>query len=200
MPTARGLLADELQFHPVTPERLADLERFSAEHGKFRYCSCMRWRMTSSQFRNSTKEKRIEALNAMASSGEAVGVLAYDEDRPIGWCSIAPRSSYAALGRSRTMPPIDDEPVWSVVCFFVDSRYRRQGLMLNLLNAAVDYAASEGVLIVEGYPVKPAAPSYTYMGSLDTFRSAGFKDVTPAGQTRIVMRRHTIASGERNEG
>jgi hypothetical protein len=31
-----------LTFHPVTVERLADLARFSAQHGTFRYCSCMR--------------------------------------------------------------------------------------------------------------------------------------------------------------
>lgn len=196
MPTARGLLVDELQFHPVTPERLADLERFSAEHGKFRYCSCMRWRMTSSQFRNSTKEKRIEALDAMASSGEAVGVLAYDEDGPIGWCSIAPRSSYAALERYRALPPIDDKPVWSVVCLFVNSQYRRRGLTLNLLEAAIEYAASEGAVIVEGYPVDPTAPTYTYMGSPNTFLRAGFTDVTPPGQKRSVMR-HYIAATER---
>lgn len=194
MPNARQPLAAEFQLCPVTSERLADLERFSAEHGKFRYCSCMRWRMTSSQFRDSTKEGRAEALTILASSGQAVGVLAYDEDCPIGWCSIAPRRTYAALERSRTMPRIDDEPVWSVVCFFVDSRYRRQGLTLNLLNAAVDYASSEGARIVEGYPVEPSSSSYTYMGSPETFRRAGFRDVTPQGQKRIVMRRHITAS------
>lgn len=178
----------DLRFRPVNFDRLADLKRFSGEHGKFGYCSCMRWRMTSSEFRNSSKSERIEALNNEVRSAEATGILAYDGNRPVGWCSIGPRSSYAALERYRALPPIDEEPVWSVVCFFIDSRYRRQGLTLSLLEAAIDYAASEGAIIVEGYPVDPTAPSYTYMGSPSTFLRAGFTDVTPSGQKRNVMR------------
>ena len=190
MPTRTNLSLAELQFYPVTPERLPDLKRFSAEHGKFGYCSCMRWRMTSSEYRKSSKATRSDALYARVLEEEATGVLAYDDDRPIDWCSVGPRESYAALERYRALPRLDHAAVWSVVCFFVDSRYRRRGLTLSLLEAAVDYAASEGAVIVEGYPVEPDASSYTYMGSPNTFRQAGFEDVTPAGQTRTVMRRH----------
>ena len=183
-----------LQFQPVTAERISDLKHFSAEHGKFGYCSCMRWRMSSSQLRNSSKSERAEALNSRVCSGEATGVLAYHDGQPIGWCSVAPRSAYSALERYRALPRIDDEPVWSVVCSFVDRHHRRKGLTLQLLMAAVDYATSEGARIVEGYPVEPDAPSYTYMGSTDTFRRAGFEDVTPEGQKRTVMRRQITTS------
>ena len=186
--------ARDLQFHPVTPDRLADLKRFSAEYGKFGYCSCMRWRLTSAEYRRSSKAERADALFARVIDGEASGILAYDNELPVGWCSVAPRQSYSALERYRALPRIDSEPVWSVVCFFVSSHYRRQGLTLSLLEAAVDYAASEGALIVEGYPVEPDAPSYTYMGSPNTFLRAGFQDVTPAGQKRVIMRRYTTVS------
>lgn len=47
-----------LEIHPVTPERLDDLRCFSETHGKFRYCSCMRWRLTSTVFQQSSKEDR----------------------------------------------------------------------------------------------------------------------------------------------
>ena len=56
------------------------------------------------------------------------------------------------------------------------------------MRVAVDYAHAHNAPIVEGYPVAPDAPSYTYMGSPETFRRAGFVDVTPAGQKRLVMR------------
>jgi GNAT superfamily N-acetyltransferase len=178
----------EFQFHPVTPERLPDLARFSTEHGKFRYCSCMRWRMTSTEFRRSTKEDRVAALAGLVQQGTPIGVLASAERKPIAWCSIAPRESYRALERYRALPRIDDLPVWSVVCFSVDRRFRRRGLTQGLLRAAVHYARSQGAHIIEGYPVKPGARSYTYMGSPETFRRAGFRDVTPEGQERLVMR------------
>ena len=177
-----------LFFLPVTAERLPDLEEFSQCHGKFRYCSRMRWRLTSSVFRRSSKEDRVAALQKLVRTGTPVGILAYSGTTPVGWCSVAPRESYPALERSRVLPRIDDTPVWSVVCLFVDRHFRRQGLTGRLLQAAVDYARDQGAPAVEGYPVAPDAPSYTYMGSPETYRRAGFVDVTPAGQERLVVR------------
>lgn len=181
------------EFHPVTQERLPDLDRFSERHGKFRYCSCMRWRLTSPDYKRSTKESRVAALDGLVCQGTPVGVLAYQDGEPVGWCSVAPRETYAALERFRALPRLDDARVWSVVCFFVDSRLRRSGLTLGLLRAAAKYAASQGATIVEGYPVEPGPRLYTYMGSPATFLRAGFRDVTPPGQERRVMRYVVIA-------
>jgi Acetyltransferase (GNAT) family len=182
-----------LTFHPVTPERLPGLARFMESQGKFRYCACMRWRMPSSQYSGSTKEGRADALEHLVREGTPIGVLAYLDQEPVGWCSVAPRDSYAALERYRALPRIDDRPVWSVACFFVSSRIRRTGATLGLLKAAVEYAASQKAEIIEGYPVEPDARLYTYMGSPSTFRATGFKDVTPRGQARLVMR-HFVKS------
>ena len=118
----------KLQFRPVTEERLPDLAKFSQCHGKFRYCSCMRWRLASSAYRRSSKEERVAALEEIVRAGTPVGILGYFEDEPVAWCSVAPRETYAALERYRALPRIDDTPVWSVVCLFVDRRFRRQGL------------------------------------------------------------------------
>jgi GNAT superfamily N-acetyltransferase len=172
------------EFHPVTVDRLQDLNRFSLTHGKFRYCSCMRWRMRSMEYQASTKEERIAALERLVCKGTPVGVLAYAGEEPIGWCSIAPRETYEALERYRALPRLDDASVWSVVCFFVDSRFREKGLTLGLLRAAVRHARSLGAKIVEGYPVKPDEKLYTYMGSPSIFEKAGFHDVTPIHLTR----------------
>jgi GNAT superfamily N-acetyltransferase len=157
-------------------------------HGKFRYCACMRWRLRSTQFSGSTREDRVEMLEALVREGTPVGVLAYLDQEPVGWCSVAPRETHAGLERYRALARLDDAPVWSVVCFFVSARIRRRGATRGLLQAAVDYAAAQGAEIVEGYPVEPCARLYTYMGSPATFRAAGFRDVTPRGQSRQVMR------------
>lgn len=179
-----------LAFHPVTRERLSDLEQFSLAHGKFRWCSCMRWRLASTAFQRSTKEERVEALATLVQRDIPVGVLGYADDEPVAWCTVAPRETYEALERSRTLARLDDKPVWAVACFFVDRRFRRQGVMFALLEAAVEYARSRGARIVEGYPVDPGARLYTYMGSPATFRRAGFHDASPEGSTRLVMRRY----------
>jgi hypothetical protein len=173
---------------PVTPERLADLDRFSRQHGKFRYCSCMRWRLTSTQYQRSTKESRIAALDELVRQGTPVGILAYIHNEPVGWCSVGPRESLAALDRFRALPRLDSAPVWSIACFYVSSKVRHHGVTLVLLRAAVAYAGSQGAAIIEGYPVEPGSRLYTYMGSPATFLAAGFTDVTPAGHSRAIMR------------
>jgi GNAT superfamily N-acetyltransferase len=149
----------------------------------------MRWRLRSTEYKRATKEERAAMFAALADDNAPVGVLAYRGGEPVGWCAVAPRAHYAALERFQALPRIDDKPVWSVVCFFVDSGERRQGLTLGLLKAAVTYAGSLGAKIVEGYPVEPGAQLYTYMGAPQVFRRAGFRDVTPEGAPRLVMRR-----------
>ena len=178
----------QFQYRPVTGETLADLTTFSGCHGKFQYCSCMRWRMRSSEYQKSTKEMRTERLRRMVNAGSPIGILAYAGREPIGWCSIAPRESYDALERYKALPRVDQASVWSVVCFFVDRRFRRKQVTRGLLKAGLDYARSQGAKIVEGYPVEPGTRLYTYMGSPATFRKAGFHDVTPKGQQRKIVR------------
>jgi GNAT superfamily N-acetyltransferase len=190
----RSWEASVYEYHPVTPERLADLTRFSEAHGKFRYCSCMRWRLASADYKQSTKESRVAALDALVQEGTPVGVLAYLDGEPVGWVSVAPRETYPALERFKALPYIDDLPVWSVVCFFIDRHVRRQGLTLGLLRAAVAYAVSQGAKIVEGYPVEPGPRLYTYMGSPATFQEAGFQKVARPTETRPIMRYY--ADGE----
>jgi GNAT superfamily N-acetyltransferase len=148
----------------------------------------MRWRMTSSEFRNSTSEERASRLEKLVSRGVPVGVLAYVNSEPIGWCSVAPRETFAGLERSRVLPRVDDAPVWSVTCFFVDARFRGRGVSLGLLGAAANYARSCGATFLEAYPVDECAHSYRFMGRADLFARAGFVDVTPPGQARAVVR------------
>jgi GNAT superfamily N-acetyltransferase len=176
------------EYHPVTPERLPDLERFSLTHGKFRYCSCMRWRLASGDYKRSTKESRVASLDALVQQETPVGVLAYLDGEPVGWISVAPRETYAALERFKSLPRVDAAPVWSVVCFFIDRNERGQRLTLGLLRAAVDYAIAQGAEVVEGYPVEPGARLYTYMGSVAMFEEAGFHEVARPTEGRPIMR------------
>ncbi len=160
----------ELAFLPVTPERVDDLTGFCEKrgrfgNGKFAWCSCMRWRMPAGLFQASTPAERTAALVDLVSAGIPVGVLAYDGFEPIGWCSVAPRETYTALERSRMLPHIDDAPVWSVACFFVNGRFRHQGLSGLLLAAAVDMPGRKARLPSRGTRSSPgpgATPTWAH--------------------------------------
>ncbi|HWE60591.1 MAG TPA: GNAT family N-acetyltransferase [Chloroflexota bacterium] len=193
MPSPTRPLRD-LDFHPVTADRLGDLARFSACHGTFRWCSCMRWRLSSTDFRCSTPESRAARLEELVHQGTPVGVLAYLDGEPVGWCSIAPRETYVALERSRTIPRLDDTPAWSVACFFVAAAVRRRGVTLGLLDAAVAYAQAQGARVIEGYPVEHGA-SYSWMGSPAIFELAGFREIEWPVHGRRLMR-YVVSPGE----
>jgi GNAT superfamily N-acetyltransferase len=184
----------DLEFRPVTPERWPDLESLFGENGACDGCWCMWWRLTRSEFAKQKGQGNKAALKRIVEAGEVPGLLAYADGQPVGWCSVAPRETFAALERSRTLARIDEEPVWSVVCFFVARSFRGKGLMPKLLRAAVDYARARGAKIVEGYPVEPvgrlsAASAYTGLAS--TFRQAGFVEMLRRSETRPIMRRET---------
>lgn len=129
------------RFEPVTAQRGADLEAFARAHGKFGYCSCMRWRLPSGPYRDLGRNGRAAALAGLVQAGEPAGVLAYQDEQAVGWCSIAPRDSYRAISTSRVIPRLPGDGVWSVACFFLAPQARRRGLTKPLLQAACCHAA-----------------------------------------------------------
>lgn len=175
----------EFRFAPVTPATLADLERFSRSQGRFRYCSCLRWRLRSAGFRDAAD--RPAQLAGLVADSVPVGVLAYHDDVPVGWCSVAPRETYAAVTASRTIPPLPGAGVWAVTCFFLASGVRHRGLQPRLLAAACDYATARGAEIIEAYPW-PGGASYRYMGTRALYAEAGFTYVPGPDGYRPVMR------------
>jgi len=152
----------------------------------------MWWRQTQAEFDRNKGEPNRRAMKRIVASGRVPGILAYDQGRPVGWCSVGPRESYPRLERSRILKRIDGRPVWSVVCFYVARSHRRRGLATDLLRAAVRYAAAQDGRIVEGYPVEPkkeSAPDvFLYHGLASSFRQAGFQEVARRSETRPIMR------------
>ena len=65
----------------------------------------------------------------MVAANTPVGILAYDGDEPVAWCSIAPLETYTNLRtRSYVSDGSDTEGVWSIACFYIRSQFRRQGM------------------------------------------------------------------------
>jgi GNAT superfamily N-acetyltransferase len=181
-----------LEFYPVTPDRWRDLEKLFGEHGACGGCWCMWWRLKRSEFDQKKGAGTKRALKQLIAQGQAPGLLAYADGEPMGWCSVAPRKDFSALERSRILRRVDDEPVWSVVCFFVARPFRRKGVTNKLLTAAIEYAREHGARIIEGYPVEPKAgnvpDAFVFTGLASAFREAGFVEVTRRSETRPIMR------------
>jgi GNAT superfamily N-acetyltransferase len=179
-------------FHPLTPDRWLDFEKLFGPRGATGGCWCMYWRQTRTEYEDQHGELNRRNMKALVDSGTVPGILAYSSAEPVGWCSIAPREEFGTLARSRILKPVDDQPVWSVVCFFIARSQRRMGLTVKLLQAAVEYARSNGANIVEGYPVDPKSGEspdvFAYTGLFSAFKQAGFTEVMRRSETRPIVR------------
>src|SRR5512139_290849 len=124
---------DQLTCLPLTPGRWEDFVQLFEEHGIQNGCWCMYWRARRIDCQHGYGEGNKQAFKAIVESGKIPGILAYHQGRPIAWCSIAPREDYPVLERSRTLKRVDDQPVWSIACFFVSFPYRRSGMTEHLI-------------------------------------------------------------------
>jgi predicted GNAT family acetyltransferase len=181
-----------LSFHPLTPRRWKDFEKLFGPKGACAGCWCTYWLLKRSEYdrlRQGDGTKKF--FRKIVNKGTTPGILAYAGDDAIGWCAIQPRENYPVLQNSRILQPVDDKKVWSIVCFYIQSKYRKQGLTISLINEAVKFAKSKGAKIVEGYPVEPkkqTAPVFIYTGIASAFLRAGFKEVLRRSETRPIMR------------
>ncbi|HEY9088444.1 MAG TPA: GNAT family N-acetyltransferase [Anaerolineaceae bacterium] len=183
--------AETVTFLPVTAANWADFETMFGANGACAGCWCMWWRLTRAEWTRQQYEPNHQAMRALVDAGHVPGILAYRKGQPVGWCSVAPRAEFPSLDRSQVLFPVDDLPVWSIVCFYIKRGQRRNGLSGALVQAAVDWARQNGAPAVEAYPVdSPATFSSgaAFTGWASTFRRAGFIEVARRSPTRPVMR------------
>jgi GNAT superfamily N-acetyltransferase len=180
-----------IRVEPATPERWADVERLAGPRGFTSGCWCMWWRVSSKEFDERHGDGLRSGLHELVEQGDEPGLVAYVDDAPVGWVALAPRSAYPRLNRSPKLKAVDDRPVWSITCFYIDRRHRRQGVAGALLQAAVSYAADRGAEAVEAYPIDTSsgtnkASAELYTGTLAMFEQAGFTEVARRAGRPIV--------------
>lgn len=181
--------------HPVTPERFDDFADVVNPNRRATHCWCLSHRCTAAEVRE-LGETREDAMRAL-SGRRPPGVVTYRDGVPVGWCSVSPRSENTRLQRSTVNHPVDDVPVWSIICVVVRGGHRRQGVTRHLLAGAVAYAEANGAPAVEAYPVDPPDRmdlTQAFVGTRSMFDAAGFEvigttDAVASGLPRLVMRR-----------
>jgi GNAT superfamily N-acetyltransferase len=189
-----------IELRPLSPERWEDLAALFGANGAYANCWCMWWRTTSAGFSAGLRGGNKRAFRDLVRRDRVPGIIAYDGGVPAGWCSVAPRAEFGRLDRSPALKPVDDEEVWSIVCFYIPRANRRRGIGAALLRGAVEHARAGGARIVEGYPVgaepRPAdASAYT---GLDTmFEAAGFTKVAQRKGKRSIWRYRITPAGRR---
>jgi len=165
---------------PATPDRWADVVTILGGNGD-RGCWCQAPRGRAVGYGKTRPGVRRAALHAQLAEDPPAGMLAYVDGEVAGWCGFGPRPNLPRLVHSRTIPTIDDTPVWSIICFNIRVGYRRRGVAAALLNGVVGYARRSGAPGVEAYPIDPEGGrvdvSFGYVGLTTMFEKAGFRRV-----------------------
>ena len=183
----------QFEFHPLTPKRWNDFEQLFGPRGAYGGCWCMWWRLTRAEFEGNQNAGNRDAMKALVDAGKVPGILAYADGQAIGWCSVAPREHFSSLNRSPVLRPIDDQPVWSIVCFYIDKAHQGQGVSRALLRGAQEYVARKKGNIIEAYPTVPRVaqrlpPISSFMGIPKAYAAAGFEEVSRPSRAKMIMR------------
>jgi ribosomal protein S18 acetylase RimI-like enzyme len=174
--------------HPLTPERWTDLVELF-DRPIVRTCFCMFYRKSGD---TGPGDENRRAMKRLVDGGRVPGLIGYEGGKPVAWVSLAPRQEYSRLQRSPIMKPVDDQPVWSIVCFFVPREARGRGLARRMLDAATDYAGAHGARLLEAYPVdreRRGHPESMFFGAKSMYDRAGFREVARRKPGRPVVRR-----------
>lgn len=181
----------------ATPSRWKDVQAVldgSGEQG----CWCQAWRGLDAKKLSGGRSRPELLRDQMKGRPPAPGYVAYLDGEPVGWVGVGVRTETPRLMNSRTIPTIDDQPVWSIGCFRIRPGFRRKGVAKALLAAVVDAARAAGAPGVEAYPIDPGGKrvdaTLGFVGFASMFESAGFTEVSPtdarsAGLPRVVVRR-----------
>lgn len=191
---------------PLTVDRLPDLAALFGTSSTTRGCYCMWFLRPGRQVEAGWGDANRQAFEACTRAETLpMGLLAYVDGEPVGWCATGPRARYTRAQRSpvlRQRDPAEDDSVWLVPCFFIRRDFRRRGIMRELLRQAIDLAAAHGASAIEGFPLAGDArrgSADAYLGFEPLFAASGFTVVDQPTPHRVVMRLD-LADGGRTVG
>ncbi len=133
-------------------------------------------------------------FRTLIEAGEVQAVLAFAGEEPVGWLCFGPRKTFPYLDKSRVLQTDRSDDTWSMVCFYIPSRWRGQGVASQLLAAATKEAFALGANEIEAYPAVPSSgplpAAFAYTGVPKLYQKAGYKKLRrPPGQRPVFVKR-----------
>ena len=183
-----------VEIHPLTPERQDDFLTFFegdafTDNPKWKSCFCqflyvdhniVNWQARTYAQNRSAACERI-------CSSRMQGLLAYVENKPVGWCNAAPRTMLDAFNDE---PDIAQAVLGQITCFVVAKAYRRSGIATVLLHAACDALKAQGLTIAEASPLADESDeAKNHFGPLRMYLAAGFVVHKSRGDGIVLVRK-----------
>jgi GNAT superfamily N-acetyltransferase len=178
----------------LTPEDWPIVAKLFGANGACGGCWCMWWRVPrgGKLWKESQGAKNRDAFRRLIRAGKVHAVLAFAGDDPVGWCCFGPKETFPRMQRIRALQHESAEGTWSIVCFYIPSRWRCRGVATALVQAATTRALELGAKAAEGYPVVPKEEgsrmpgAFAWTGVPALFERAGYEEMEREGSTRPV--------------
>lgn len=197
-------MTEGIRVVPANEASFDDIQAVFGPRGTARICQCQRYKLAPKEsFGSFPLEERALRLREQTNAGradarETMGLVAYLDGEPVGWCAVEARSAYSGLRRVYRTPwegraeDKSDDTVWAVTCVFVRAGFRKRGIAYALAAAAVEHAGARGARALEAYPMRSEAGEITWdeihVGVESIFAAAGMETVSRPGIRRAVMR------------
>jgi GNAT superfamily N-acetyltransferase len=183
----------KLHIRQLTSEDWPAIVRLFGDKGACGGCWCMWPRVPQGGkcWHEAKGAKNRERFRRLVKAGKVHGVLAFAGEEPVGWCSFGPRSTFPRLERVRALQRDWSDTTWSIVCFYIPSRWRGRNVATKLLEAATKEAFALGATEIEGYPVVPNQPekvpaAFAWTGVPALFETAGYQELDRPGVSRPI--------------
>ena len=178
---------------PVTIKNWDKFVQLFGHRGACGNCWCMYYRLSRTAFNEGKSDDGNKmAMKDFVWQGKPVGLLGLVDDYPVAWCAFSPREDFIKLEKSRSHKRIDEKAVWSIPCLFIDRKYRRMGLSVELLKGAIEYAKGHDIKILEAYPAiltqDKLPDAFVWVGLYKSFKQAGFHIVDQTSKNRPMVR------------
>ena len=187
---------NQITFEPLTRNNWNKFEELFGSKGACGNCWCMYYRRNKTDFlEGKADDGNKNGMKELVWNNKPAGILGLYEGQAIAWCAFAPREDFIKLEKSRVHKRIDDKEVWSIPCFFIDKKFRRNGVSVALLKGVINYAKMKGIKIVEAYPTIPTQDklpdSFAWIGLYKSFERAGFEIADRTSKNRPMVRFYT---------
>ena len=184
-----------IETKPVMPELIDDLSSLFCSDATADKCWCMWFIRSVKEFHQVGHDgNKTSLIEIVKREKLPVGILAYHEGDPKGWCAVGPRERFVRGIKTPTYRTQDPDPfkkVWLVPCFFVREDARGLGLSQALLGAAVELAINYGAEAIDGFPIvsdKKRSHGEIQVGFEKVFLQYGFKVMRRPSKNRVVVR------------
>jgi GNAT superfamily N-acetyltransferase len=183
-----------MEIRPADQGSIEDLRDLFCTDRAAAGCWCMWFIVPVREYHAAGGAGNRARLRELAALSELpVGLIAYQDGAPVGWCAVGPRSRYVRAIRTPTYEgrdPQEDDAVWLLPCLFVRKEARRSGLSEQLVKAAVRLAQKHGAVALEAFPHAGQArrSKDTQVGFEAVFSRCGFAVIRRPAASRVVMR------------